>query len=325
MDRRYQVFVSSTYTDLIEERQHVMQALLELDCIPAGMELFPAADDDQWTLIKSVIDESDYYLVIIAGRYGSLSNNGISYTQQEYEYALNKGKPTIAFLHKDPGKLIDERTEKTDEGKILLRKFREQVQKRMCKHWTTPDELGSVVSRSLVQLIKRKPGIGWIRGDAKTTDYYLALEQKDKLFKEREDLQIKINELKKHTKNIPIQIFRDFDVAWQESIESRLLNLLTEAKKEKEKVKLRVLGVCLHKSFPKLKNFFLENNLKGSRIEIRLGILDKNSNAWSQLDGKWSGLRSAFDAEFADFIKIMKKLKKEDNLTGRILNKVTSI
>jgi len=52
MDKRYQVFVSSTYADLQEERQEVMQALLELDCIPAGMELFPAANEDQWTLIR---------------------------------------------------------------------------------------------------------------------------------------------------------------------------------------------------------------------------------------------------------------------------------
>ena len=49
IEKRYQVFVSSTYADLQDERQEVMQALLELDCIPAGMELFPAANEDQWT------------------------------------------------------------------------------------------------------------------------------------------------------------------------------------------------------------------------------------------------------------------------------------
>ena len=83
MDKRYQVFVSSTYADLREERQEVIQALLELDCIPAGMELFPAADDDQWTLIRKVIDDCDYYIVILAGRYGSLGPGGKSYTQIE--------------------------------------------------------------------------------------------------------------------------------------------------------------------------------------------------------------------------------------------------
>ena len=47
MNKKYQVFVSSTYKDLTEERQEVIQALLELDCIPVGMEMFPAADDDR--------------------------------------------------------------------------------------------------------------------------------------------------------------------------------------------------------------------------------------------------------------------------------------
>ena len=52
MDKRYQVFVSSTYADLKEERQHVIQALMEMDCIPSGMEVFPAADEEQWDFIN---------------------------------------------------------------------------------------------------------------------------------------------------------------------------------------------------------------------------------------------------------------------------------
>ena len=82
MDRRYQVFVSSTFDDLREERAAVISALLQIDCFPAGMELFPAADDDSLTLIKSVVDDSDYYLVILAGRYGSLhAKEGKSFTE----------------------------------------------------------------------------------------------------------------------------------------------------------------------------------------------------------------------------------------------------
>jgi Domain of unknown function (DUF4062) len=41
------------------------------------MELFPAANDDQWTLIQRVIDDCDYYLIIIAGRYGSVAKRGV--------------------------------------------------------------------------------------------------------------------------------------------------------------------------------------------------------------------------------------------------------
>src|SRR4026207_2413755 len=114
MDKRYQVFVSSTYADLQEERQEVMQALLELDCIPAGMELFPAANEDQWSLIKKVIDDCDYYVVIVAGRYVSLGPNGHSYTEMEYRYATECGKPVIGFIHRDPGTLPANRTESTD-------------------------------------------------------------------------------------------------------------------------------------------------------------------------------------------------------------------
>ena len=50
-DRRYQVFVSSTFEDLQAERQKVLQAVLEMKAFPAGMELFPSANDEQWAFI----------------------------------------------------------------------------------------------------------------------------------------------------------------------------------------------------------------------------------------------------------------------------------
>src|SRR5882672_805729 len=147
MEKRYQVFVSSTYDDLREGRQEVMHALLELDCMPAGMELFPASNDDQRTLIYSVIDECDYYIVIVAGRYGSIGPDGMGYTEMEYRYAVEKGKPVIAFLHRDPQSLPAKLTEQNEEGRQKLQQFRELLQTKVCKLWETPTELGSVVSR----------------------------------------------------------------------------------------------------------------------------------------------------------------------------------
>src|SRR5207249_4555795 len=151
MDKRYQVFVSSTYEDLQKERQGVIQALLELDCIPAGMELFPAADEDQWSLIKKVIDDSDYFIVIVGGRYGAIGSSGISYTQMEYEYAVNQGKPVIGFVHKDPGSIPANRTEQSEDGRRKLDEFRRLVKQKMCKYWSTGDELAAVVGRSMVR------------------------------------------------------------------------------------------------------------------------------------------------------------------------------
>jgi len=87
-DRREQVFVSSTYLDLREERQSVIQALLIAGCIPAGMELFPAGNDEKWRLIQRVINECDYYVLVIGGKYGSLDpTTELSYTEMEFDYA----------------------------------------------------------------------------------------------------------------------------------------------------------------------------------------------------------------------------------------------
>ena len=104
MERRYQVFVSSTYEDLQEERREVMQALLALDCIPTGMELFPAADEDSWSLIERFIAGCDYYVVVIGGRYGSIASTGKSFTEMEYDYAIQAGIPVLAFLHGEIGR-----------------------------------------------------------------------------------------------------------------------------------------------------------------------------------------------------------------------------
>jgi hypothetical protein len=192
LDKRYQVFVSSTYDDLREERQEVIQALLELDCILSGMELFPAANDDQWTLIKRVIDDCDYYLVIIGGRYGSTSKSGKSYTQMEYEYAISKDKPVIAFLHKNPNAIPSGKTDKDEQGKKKLDEFREIAKQKLVRFWSSPQELGSVVSRSIVKLIKSNPAVGWAKANELVEE--MAAPELLKLRKQIDDLHNRLEE-----------------------------------------------------------------------------------------------------------------------------------
>ena len=102
MDKKYQVFISSTFKDLYEERKKVLDLLLMADCIPTGMEAFVATDEEQFNVIKKVIDLCDYYILIIGGRYGSLNEGtGISYTEMEYNYAISKGIPVLVFCIDD--------------------------------------------------------------------------------------------------------------------------------------------------------------------------------------------------------------------------------
>lgn len=99
MRKKLQVFISSTYTDLIEERQAAVQAVLKAGHIPAGMELFKAGDETQKETIMRWIDESDVYMLILGGRYGSIEPiSGKSYTHWEYDYAGEKGKPRFAMV-----------------------------------------------------------------------------------------------------------------------------------------------------------------------------------------------------------------------------------
>lgn len=189
-DARHQVFVSSTYLDLLQERSEAMQALLELECMPAGMELFPAANDTQWDWIRRVIDESDYYAVILAGRYGSISNEtGLSFTEMEYRYAIECGKPVIAFVHADIENLPSKFTETQPSRRKKLEDFRALVQTRLCKFYSSPTDLGAKLSRSITQLKKQHPRPGWIRvenqKDLITSDDVLALRKENDQLKAR--------------------------------------------------------------------------------------------------------------------------------------------
>lgn len=162
-----QVFVSSTYADLKAERSAVIQTVMELDCIPAGMELFPAIDDEQWAFIKRVIDDCDYYILLLGARYGSMDPEGISYTEKEYDYAVSSGLKVLAFLHENPDEIRTSANpqESGDEySKVLA--FRERVAaNRLVKFWKQPEELPGLIALSLPKTIKAYPAVGWVRAD----------------------------------------------------------------------------------------------------------------------------------------------------------------
>ncbi len=164
MDKRYQVFVSSTFADLQDERQAVMQALLSLDHFPAGMELFPASDEDAWTLIKGVIDDSDYYVLVIGGRYGTTNDTGVSYTEMEFDYAVKNGAPILAFIHQSPELIASGKTDQNDALRARLTKFRSRVEAdHHAKYWTNADDLKAKVIQSISAETKRNPREGWVR------------------------------------------------------------------------------------------------------------------------------------------------------------------
>lgn len=162
---KHQVFISSTFIDLKEERKEILNAIVSLDCIPAGMEFFPAASDEQFEFIKRIIDDSDYYVLIIGGRYGSISPDGISFTEKEYEYAVEKGIPILCFLRETIDDLPVSKVDREIEKSEKLELFREKVSaNRLVKFWNHPKELAGDVVLALSQAKKLNPSQGWVKG-----------------------------------------------------------------------------------------------------------------------------------------------------------------
>ncbi len=171
--KRYQIFVSSTYEDLTVERQQVAQAILELEHFPAGMEIFPASNETQWELIKKFIAESDYFVVVLAGRHGSTDASGVSYTERESDYAQELDIPILGFLRKNVDTLPANKVDRDKKAIARLESFRKKIQTKHCRMWDSPEELGLVVSKSILYVTKMQARTGWVRADlAKSVEDY---------------------------------------------------------------------------------------------------------------------------------------------------------
>lgn len=203
MDVKYQIFVSSTYADLVDERRSVIEAVLNLGHIPVGMEAFQASDDTQWDYIKRRIDDSDYYVLIVAERYGS-ELKGKSYTQMEYEYAVAQGVPTVAFLLEGGARKTWAAEKVEFEKKAKLERFRKLCEKKLVKYWRNKDDLAGKVAMAISELTRQKPRTGWVRADklpskdvlneiAQLSEERRALQQKVELLSSSERLVIPVD------------------------------------------------------------------------------------------------------------------------------------
>ena len=184
--RKYSIFISSTYEDMIEERQEVLGVALECDFIPVGMEQFHAYPASQWDLITKMIDECDCYLLIIGGCYGTIDKaSGISYTEKEYNYARDKGIPVLALIRK-PEAITQDKMD-TGDDRFEKQKKLEEFRKRVNNDGNTTDRFGSIedlkyrVSQSL-RNAKEFCGdkAGWVRYSELQSMLNEKIEEKNK-------------------------------------------------------------------------------------------------------------------------------------------------
>lgn len=215
MEKKYQVFISSTYKDLIEERKKIQEILLMANCIPAGMEAFVATNDEQFNVIKQIIDLCDYYVLIIGARYGSINETtGLSYTEMEYDYAVSKNIPVLVFSLDDSIEVCDEKKE-IEEFKIKkLKLFKEKAMKnRLASVWKDVSELAGQAAISIMNAIKTIDRPGWVRSNelSEYNNVNLLTQINDlrlKLKETTEELEKKEKQLEKY------QNFENSDIAF---------------------------------------------------------------------------------------------------------------
>ena len=163
MDKKYQIFISSTYEDLKDEREQAIKAVLEMGHIPVGMEMFSAADEEQWQLIARQIEATDYYVLVVGHRYGSETNEGISYTEKEYDYAVSNGVPTLGFVIDDEAPWPKTRIDTAQKKKKKLETFKTKVKGKLVRFWSNKEDLHGKISISLIKAMNTNPRTGWAR------------------------------------------------------------------------------------------------------------------------------------------------------------------
>jgi Domain of unknown function (DUF4062) len=179
--KRYQVFVSSTYLDLIEERRCVTEALYQANYIPVGMEMFPSTTNSSIKIIETLIKESDYYVLIIGSRYGSMyPTKQISFTEHEYNFANRHKKGPIVFIHERGGKQIPQESEAMV---AKLNTFKNRVKRlRTVSFSDNPDRLARNIITALNLDDERASRSGWIRADSDNVLLVMPDEHRRALF-----------------------------------------------------------------------------------------------------------------------------------------------
>ena len=299
MKKRYQVFVSSTFEDLKDERAKVMETILNFDCFPSGMEMFPAMDEEQFKYIKRIIDDSDYYLLIIGGRYGSVDDNGVSWTEKEFDYAVSKGIPVIAFDHKDFTQLPANRTDQDNKKRRKLVAFKKKVSTgRLINKWEDVNELALAVAKSLKRVLELQPRTGWVRADVIA----------DSKLKERiNNLQKEINELKDLAEKKEIErknMERSYKLAsyTKDQIQNEFKVFKLEAKKNEEQYNaLRKSNEAAERKIDKLQKEINRNKDQEEKNRNDRSVLEKSKQEAQQ---EIENLREKIDSLEAELEKL---------------------
>ncbi len=163
-EKRYHVYIStSVWDDVKPERLKLENTLLNLGVFP--WEFNEPRTSLNTALARRQIDDCDYVIFLLGGRYGDLSASGISYMHLDFLYAMNKQKNIISFVDAHPEKRLEAERENDPEMLKKFSAFREQLQ-RDSHHYAEYKnnvELERITRNTFAKAIVETPALGWTR------------------------------------------------------------------------------------------------------------------------------------------------------------------
>ncbi|PNE04304.1 hypothetical protein A15D_00083 [Alcanivorax sp. MD8A] len=164
--KRYQVFISATYPDMQGARQALMLPMIEHGMIPTGLDSAAADGNTLLPVIQKLIETSDYFILVVGGRYGHLSPMGLSEIHREYIFAATKRKPIVAFIHDNPDMLEADQREATRDGQVRRDDFVRLLEEKVPSfRWTTEANLAELAHKVIPNLMREHRTPGWVRAD----------------------------------------------------------------------------------------------------------------------------------------------------------------
>jgi hypothetical protein len=157
-------FISSTFVDLYEDRSAIAEVLKARGLNINALDIKPASSQSSRAEILSGISESDFVILIIGDRFGSIlksmtGSETLSITWWEYISALKMRKPVIAyFKHVDGGdpKAHDDKYDTLYKKKrVLFERFKTVVTNRHnISFYSDPHNLAEQLDKSLISIYR---------------------------------------------------------------------------------------------------------------------------------------------------------------------------
>lgn len=153
----WRIFVSSTKEDLLPYRQAVEDALTGMELVPLSMKYFVSAPENTIDASLSAVRRSQLYIIIVGMRYGSIVEGvGKSYTELEYDEAVNNKLPILAFIIDEESCPVLPKFVDTGDKAEKLAAFKEKLKaSHLVSYFKSPDDLKLLVSRSVQKTVEK--------------------------------------------------------------------------------------------------------------------------------------------------------------------------